>query len=176
MRIAASVFVMAVLTSALPTAAQEKNTASGRAFYRVEFTIRDGDPAASKGGRRYVITIDNEGRGSYRVGSRVPYVSGAVHQGSPQPVATQYQYYDAGVNIDCRAREVASKVMLDGNIEISSVVAPDKGSTTPNPTVNSVRMNFTSLTEPNKPATLVSVDDPVTTRRLEVTATVTRTE
>lgn len=178
MRIVKLSAVMVLVASALPLAAQEKRESPARSFYTVELNIRDGAPGAAENGRRYSMMLDNEGRGSFRVGTRVPYVTGTFQapQGQTATTQNQYSYFDAGVNIDCRVREVGQYLALNGQVDISSVIPPDKTGAGPNPTINSLRLDMSALLKPGKTSTVATVNDPVTMRRFELDATVTKVE
>ncbi|WP_321471841.1 hypothetical protein [uncultured Paludibaculum sp.] len=149
--------------------------------YRVEFQLRDGGDKAAPIVRRYSMLMDPSGKGSFRLGQRVPYSTGAVQAvssgGQPTPlVSTQFQYAEVGVNIDCRLRETGTKVALNSDLEISTVTAPDKGSTSNPlmPTIGSMRLSVAAVLTPGKPTSVASIDDPVTHRKFEVEATVTK--
>ncbi len=95
--------------------------------------------------------------------------------GVAQPVM-QYTYLDTGVNIDCRIVELNGKITLIAQLDISAVHQHDKAATLnpPNPTVASIRLSARALMTPGKPTQIVSMDDPVTMKRFDVEATVTR--
>jgi hypothetical protein len=171
MRIAAPLIFASLLASALPVGAQEKKESATPAVYRVEFNIRDGSEAAAKAGRRYAMLIEANGKGTFRVGNRVPIATGGAQVG-------QYQYFDVGVNIECRLRESNGKVDLNADIEVSNIVEHEKGAAAipPNPTVSSIRLSVGTIVDLGKPALVASIDDPVTMRRFDVEATVTKVD
>jgi hypothetical protein len=166
----------------MPGAAQEKKESVDASVYKVEFTIRDCSDAAAKSGRRYTMLVDTSGKSEFRIGNKVPYAAGSFQPGiagpgiSPQ-VSTQYTYLDTGVNIDCWLRESNGMLALRANIDISAVVEHPKSAQVnpPNPTVASIRLSGArALLTPGKPALIASIDDPVTMRKLDVEATVTK--
>lgn len=169
MRIAAALIFASLLASTLPVRAQEKKDPVTAGVYRVEFNIRDGSEAAAKAGRRYAMLIEANGQGTFRVGNRVPIASGGV-----QPGQGGFQYFDVGVNIDCRLRESNGKVDLNANIEISTIVEHEKAVAAP--TVSSIRLNVSAILGLGKPALVASIDDPVTMRKFNVEATVTKVD
>ena len=158
---------LAVLLTAGVVFAQERSGDS--ASYRAEFTIRDStDTSAAKAGRRYTMLIDPAGKGSLRVGNRLPYFTGQ-----------QWNYFDVGVNIECRVREQGGKLAVNSDVDISSVIEHPKGaanSPQPNPTVSSVRLSLGSNIPPGKPTLIGSFNDPVTNRTFDVQITVTRVD
>jgi hypothetical protein len=169
-RIAAGFAVLA----ALPLAAQERRERVDPFGYKVVYTIRD-----DKAQRNYTLLVDAGGRGTLRSGNRVPVVTSSTHPDAGGGT-TQYQYFDTGINIDCRVRETDAKVVLNSDLDISTVVEPVKAAgaaSGPNPTVASVRVGGVSaVVAPGRPTVIASIDDPVTTRKLEIVATVTRLE
>ena len=169
------------LASALSAPAQEKASPPGT-VYKVDFNIRDGSDAAAKAGRHYTILVEAGSKGTFSAGDKVPYATGSFQPGvggvGVNPlVNTQYTYLDTGVNIDCRVREVQGRILLNADINISTVVQHDKTAPNilPNPTVASLRISgISAVVDPGKPAMVASIDDPVTKRKFEVTATVTK--
>jgi hypothetical protein len=103
-------------------------------------------------------------------------VTGRAPSGTGTPAGTQYSYADIGVNIDCRLREVAAKIAMSANIELSSVLhtGKDASGIAPNPTIAQTRIEVTTDLEPGKPTVLSTVDDPVTQRKLNIEATATK--
>lgn len=170
MRTRAKSIVAGLLLASLPALAQDNTVPVNRSVYRVEFNIRDGNPVASTGGRRYTMLIENEGRNSVRVGSKVPYVTGSTQTGAAPAVSTQYNYADIGVNIDCRLREMNGRVSIQAEMEISSVLSGG----VPTPTVQSARVVVVTTLEPGKPALLTTIDDPIIQRKLNIEATATK--
>jgi hypothetical protein len=177
MRTAAKIILAGLLLNAMPALAQEKKEGGNRAVYKIEFNIRDGSPAAANAGRRYSMLIESDGRGVFRLGNKVPYITGGTQSGpSAALVNRQYNYADIGVNIDCRVHELNNRVSMNANIELSSVLHNDKGASAsePNPTIASSRIEVATELDPGKPIVIATVDDPVTQRRLEIEATVSK--
>ncbi|MGC9969132.1 MAG: hypothetical protein ABSE56_00950 [Bryobacteraceae bacterium] len=182
MRIAAPLIFASLLASTVSLRAQEKKESVTPGVYRVEFNIRDGSEAAAKVGRRYAMLIAANGKGTFRVGNRVPIATGGLQPGGgtegSSKLYTQYQYFDIGVNIDCRLRELNGKVDLNADIDVSTIVEHEKGAAAipPNPTVASIRLSVGTILDLGKPALVASIDDPVTMRRFDVQATVTKVD
>src|SRR5712692_5704154 len=174
-------FLLAVLTLSLGSAgAQEKSEPGNTNVYKVDFVIRDGSDAAARSGRRYSLLIDASGKGLFRVGQRVPYATGSFQPGlagagvSPL-VSTQYSYADVGVNIECRLREMGGKIELHVSLDMSTLVQPDRAPPTPpNPTIGTARIEMDAMVAAGKTSQIASIDDPVTMRKLDVEATVTK--
>jgi hypothetical protein len=183
MRITAALLLAGLLAPALPSHAQERREIGDPVVYKTELNIRDGSAAAAQSGRRYTILIDTTGKGTFKVGNRVPYATGSFLPGPgpgvpgmPPLVNTQFQYFDVGVNIDCQVREIVGKVNLRADLDISNLIPPDKASmgSVPNPTISQIRININAIVNPGRPTVVASIDDPVTMRKFEVEATVTK--
>jgi hypothetical protein len=176
MRSPAILALASLLAPILPVHAQEKTAEP--AVYKVEFAIRDGSQAAQTG-RRYTMVVSANEKGIFRIGEKVPYATSSLQPGiggaGPQPLM-QYTYLDTGVNIECRLRELNGKITLNADLDISAVRQHGKTDTLnpPNPTVAAIRLGVSTLMSPGKPTQIVSMDDPVTMKKFDVEATVTK--
>ncbi len=151
--------------------------AAGTAVYRVEFNIHDGGDAAAKIGRRYILLIDANGKGTVKAGNKIPYATASFQPGAGAPqIATQYNYAEVGVYIDARLKEVDGRVSLIADLDLSTLLQPDKGAvmSPPTPTVAQLRVGITAMVTPGKPTMVAAIDDPVTMRKFEVEATITK--
>ena len=171
-----------ILMALPPVHAQERTDSGGPAIYKVEFNIHEGSDAAAKSGRRYTLLTSGNRKSVFKVGNRVPVATGSFQPGvggvgvNPM-VNTQFTYIDVGVNIECQVNEMNGRLLVHGNIDLSTVVqnAAEKGSATPsNPTVGQTRLDLDTAVEPGKPTVIASIDDPVNMRKLQVEATVTK--
>lgn len=169
----AALGLVILLAAALPVSAQEPKVPPDIAVYKVEFHLRDGNDAAAKAGRRYTMLVNTTGKGTFRVGNRVPVATGSSQPGL---VNTQFTYIEVGVNIDCWIREANGKVSLRADLDVSSIVQPDKAAipAVPNPIIGQLKINVDALLNVGKPTVVASIDDPVTLRKFDVEATVTR--
>jgi hypothetical protein len=180
MRMICTLILTSLLTITLPVHAQEGKESADPVVYKVEFSIHDGGDATAKAGRHYTMVVDTTGKGTFRVGERVPYATGSFQPGAggaSGPLATQYTYLDTGVNIDCRLRNLNGTITLSADIDISTISPRDKASpiNPPNPTVAQIRMaGVSAVVSLGKPALVGSIDDPVTGRRFDVDVTVTK--
>jgi hypothetical protein len=171
MRIAPYLIPAFLVTLLAPAGAQEKKDAG--TVYKVEFRIRDGSAATAKTPRRYTMLIDTTGHGSFRVGDRVPVATGG------SGANMQFTYLDEGVNIDTQVYERGAKVVLASTLDISALTQhkTQPGSPVlPNPTVAQVRIVVNAAIVPGKPTLVASIDDPVTERKFDVEALVTKVE
>lgn len=168
MRLSAIVFAPALLAVAvLPASAQEKKDAAPSSTYKVEFRIKNGTDATAKNGRRYAMLIDTTGHGAFHVSDRVPVASGL----------NQFTYYDAGVNIDTRLRDVQGKVALDATIELTFVQNKAGGSSVSSePTLSQIKIVVNATVAPGSPTLVSSIDDPAMERKFDVEALVTKVD
>lgn len=160
MRIAALTIAATLVLSAAIKAQDKAETT----VYKVDFNIHDGRDGAAKDGRRYTLVARNNQKSTFKVGDKIPYAT------STGPQAAQYAFLDTGVNIECVARDVNEKVALYAEIDLSAV-AGSRGS---NPTIAQSKLIINTVLTQGHPGLVASFDDPVTTRKLDVEATVSR--
>jgi hypothetical protein len=174
MRSSAVLALAFLLPASLP--AQDKKDGVDTAQYKVEFHIQDSADTATKGVRRYSMLIDANSKGTFRVGNRVPYATGAFLPNQGGSASTQYQYADVGVNIETRLRDAGGgKIGLSADLEISAVVQkPATPAVGANPTISSLRIALNTVLAPGKRVSVASVDDPITMRSFDIEATVTK--
>ncbi|HEV2448153.1 MAG TPA: hypothetical protein VGS58_19615 [Candidatus Sulfopaludibacter sp.] len=147
--------------------------------YKVELTMRDATDASAKSGRHYTILVDIRGAGTFKIGNREPVASGSFMPGTGGTgvnplVNTQYTYIDTGVNIECRLEPADAKLQLRADIDISSVM--QQKTAVPNPAIGQLKLAVNALVVPGKRTVIASVDDPVTNRKFDVEALVTKAE
>jgi len=157
----------AILLAAVlaPLAAAQGGRSS--AVYKVDYSIRDSGDAGGKTGRKYSIVVNDRQKGVFKVGNRVPMATGAG-QGN-----MQFTYVDVGINIDCYVSEAEGKMVLRTDLDISTAVMPEKNPT-PNPTISQIKLSNETMLAPGKAALVASFDDPVTSRKFDLEATVTK--
>lgn len=157
--------VLAAILAPLAAAQTAQTTRS--AVYKVDFTIRDSGDAGAKTGRKYSIMVNDRQKGTFKVGNRIPMATGGGLGN------TQFTYVDVGVNLDCFVAEQDGRIALRTDLDLSTAVMPEK-SPMPNPTISQIKLNIETTLTPGKPSVVASFDDPVTSRKFEVEANVTR--
>ena len=169
MRLSAWMMAVALLCPAMAVRAQDRNEGPA---YKVDFTIRDSGDAGGKTGRKYSLLVNRGVRNTFRVGNRVPVVSGTTTGVGSN---TQFSYIDVGMNIDCTVVEAGAKLAMHGDLDISTAVMPEKGANAaPAPTISQIRLNMDTTITPGKPTVVASFDDPVTARKFDLDVTITR--
>ena len=155
-----------LLTAALlaPLALAQSRATS---VYKVDFTIRDTGDAGAKAGRKYSLLVNDRVKSQFRVGNRVPTPTSDV------PGNTSYTYVDVGVNIDCIVVDGDGKIGMHADIDLSTAVNSDKNPQRA-PTISQIKLNIDTTVTPAKPTVVASFGDPVTARKFEVEAMVTK--
>jgi hypothetical protein len=128
--------------------------------FKLELTIRDGTEAAGKAGRRYTLLMNSGEKGTFRSGNRVPMMVGG-----------NVNYHDIGVNIDATVSERNGVYPLRAEVEVSSVSKADPA---PQPVIGQMRISVNATVTLGKTTQVAAVDDPVTQRKFEVDALVTK--
>ena len=139
--------------------------------YKVDFTIRDTGDAGGKTGRKYSMLVSSGHKTTFKVGNRVPVVTGSAGSGGN----VQYTNVDVGLNIDCSVSDSNSNLTVHADLDISTAVAPEKGaSAAPTPTISQIRLSLDTALTPGKPTVVASFDDPVTSRKFDVDVAITK--
>jgi hypothetical protein len=166
MRISAWMMAAALLCPALAVHAQDSSP------YKVDFTIRDTGDAGGKTGRKYSLLVNHNQKTVFKVGNRVPVVSGGTGGVGGN---AQFTYIDVGLNIDCVLAEAGSKFAMHADLDISTAVMPDKSPNAANaPTISQIKLSLDTIVAPGKPTVVASFDDPVTSRKFDLDVTITK--
>ena len=152
--------------------------------YRLDFTLTELDNGKKTATHTYSLIVQR-GRGfeesrrtSFKVGSRLPiavtsFVPG-TNGGGMNPVNTQFNYHDVGVNMDCRLYGPDDDLTLNGNVEISSIAGSVDIGGAQQPIVRQARSEFTVAVVPGKPITVAGLDSVESTRRVDVEVVATK--
>jgi hypothetical protein len=133
--------------------------------YKVDFTIRDTGDAGGKTGRKFSMLVSPSHKTTFKVGNRVPVVTGSASQGGN----VQFTFVDVGINIDCSVSDINSNLTVHADLDISTAVMPEKGANAPpNPTISQIKLSLDTALAPGKPTVVASFDDPVTSRKFDV--------
>ena len=156
----------ALLCPALAVHAQDSSP------YKVDFTIRDTGDAGGKTGRKYSLLVNHNQKTVFKVGNRVPVVSGGTGGVGGN---AQFTYIDVGLNIDCVLAEAGSKFAIHADLDISTAVMPDKSPNAANaPTISQIKLNLDTIVAPGKSTVVASFDDPVTSRKFDLDVAITK--
>ena len=136
------------------------------ALFRVDFTLHDSTDVAAKNGRKYSLLINGNNKSVLKVGNRVPVASGG---------SGQFSYIDIGVNIECVVGERNGRYQVHANMDLSTVIPPDKTATViPNPTISQIRLDIDTTVTAGKPTVVASFDDPGTARKVDIDVLLTK--
>ena len=139
--------------------------------YKVDFTIRDTGDAGGKTGRKYSMLVSPGHKTTFKVGNRVPVVTGSAGMGGN----VQFTTVDVGINIDCSVSDNNSSLTVHADLDISTAVTPEKGANPPpTPTISQIRLSLDTALTPGKPTVVASFDDPVTSRKFDVDLEITK--
>jgi hypothetical protein len=174
MHIRTALLATAALTLGLPLHAQ--NSKETEPLYKVEINFRDGNDAGAMTDRRFTMLVTDSRKGVFKVGSKSPVASGSVQPQAGSAVNTQFTYLDVGVSIECLVHAVGDKATMHGSLDLSNIGPSDTPAIAGvhNPTIRQTRLDLDTAVELGKPTVLASIDDPITARKLQVEATVTR--
>jgi hypothetical protein len=141
------------------------------AAYRVEYVVREIEKGKPVNTRSYVLMARSNLKGkaeraAFRVGSRVPILTSAGG-----PPNTQFEYHDVGMNIDCRLWDTDKGLIVDTNLEMTSVANSEMSSMPSTQVLRHLHLEDDTLVVPGKPAIVGSIDDVTTDRRYEVEVT-----
>ncbi|MEJ7608158.1 MAG: hypothetical protein WKF37_18310 [Bryobacteraceae bacterium] len=169
-----NVLILAAAAAAIPGFAQPEKVEDASRFYRLEFSAKEMESGKVSNSRTYTMLISNSTTtkgGSIRVGSKLPVQITSPASG----FGGQYQFYDLGVNIDCRSvREVGSQLALDVSAEMSSVATTSEPANPGLPPI--VRQNKWSsnvLIPVGKPTVVFASDDLTSKRTIQIEVTAT---
>jgi hypothetical protein len=160
---------VAAMAALLPLHAQSSRDIAPQ--YKVEFNFRDGADAAAMTDRRFTMLVTEAEKTVFKVGSKTPVASATGSESG-----TQFTYLDVGVNIECTVRATGDRAMLRGSLDMSNL-GPSDGPVVAgvrNPTVRQTKLDLQTTLEFGKPTVVASIDDPLTSRKLQVEATVSK--
>jgi general secretion pathway protein D len=164
----------AALAALLPLHAQDSKPAEP--LYRVEINFHDGADSGSMTDRRYTLLVNDSHKAVFKAGSKNPVASGVFEPTSGPMVTTQFTYLDVGVNIECTVRGLGSRANVHGSLDLSNIGPNETAAVAGvrNPTIRQTKLDLDTTVELGKATVVASIDDPLTSRKLQVEATVTK--
>jgi len=166
--------LLVLLCSPFMANAQDAKSSRPTAVYKVDYVFSELQNDKRVNTRSYSLLVRSRERGSIRLGDRLP-ITTATKEGN-----TQFQYFDIGVNVDCRVEDtdladLNSSVDLFTNIEISNLAPGQSGENrTGNPIVRQTKFQNENIVPLGKPVLLSSADEVDGTRRLQIEVTATK--
>ena len=135
-------------------------------FYNLEFQVKEVEAGKVVNGRSYYMMISSESNpAQLRTGGKIPYTTGS---------ANQFNFFEVGVNIDCRAaRERGGELALMINADVSSILPPPEGAANAPPMVRQNRWGSNVIVPLRKPTVIFSSDDATGKRKMQLELTAT---
>jgi hypothetical protein len=174
-------FVLLLLlagVAAATTNAQSQSSPIPLKHYKVDFVVKEVDPAGrvtnSRSYSTILATTNQNDPNQIRSGNRVPIRVSTGENAESGRGKGDIAYIDVGVNIDCRfVQEIDQKLAMKIKAEISSIPAGTDLNSELDPVVRQFQWNADVLIPPGIPTTIFSSDDvnSKTRMQLEVTAT-----
>lgn len=152
-------------TPGTPAESKPAAEAKPQSVYRLEFVVRELDGGKAINSRSYSMSAQDGDWGRLRVGSRVAYKN----------AENSFQYENVGINIDCRVKELESRLLLSTTFEATSFAsASDTMGASVSPVRRQVNLSEQSLVTPGTPTVIGKLDDVVTNHRFEIEVTATK--
>ncbi len=168
------VLLVAPVFAAAQTATPPPPSPKVNATYKLSYNLTEVEGGRKLNTRSYSLMI-REGRGSFRVGSRIPIVTNgaSVATGVAPPIT---QYMDIGVNIDARiiTGGADDEVIIESNVEVSGVSAAVSEKNPLNPVVRQSKSFVSAGVTLGKPTVIATLDDVDSPRHTEIELTATR--
>ena len=157
--------------SSSKASAQKPNVA-----YQLEFKLNEIEDGKRVNSRSYSMLAQGGGvLNKLRIGARVPVPVGGFHTGDANAlVNTQYQYMDAGMNIDCRLWEQEGSLAMSVAVDSSTFTHPAADNPIKQPVVNQLRFDLSTVINLGKPTTITTVDDLGSKRQFQLEVTASR--
>jgi len=148
-------------------AAPQAKVESAPTCYRLTYTITELDGAKRIGTQHFAMTVDpNTGDSQFKLGSKVPIITGTTKPDSL--MQTQVQYQDVGLSISARVKEYPTGVEVHSRVEQSSVSEEQSTVERNDPVIRQAVLQNTALLTLGKPVMLGSLDVPGSTRHLDI--------
>ncbi|MFZ0395230.1 MAG: secretin N-terminal domain-containing protein [Terracidiphilus sp.] len=131
--------------------------------YRVTYSITDLDNGKRTGAHSITVLVPANGKGTLKLGSRVPIVTGRSDAGSN--AATEIQYQDVGLNLDA----TASGAALHTKLEQTAVSTEKSNVGIQDPVISQTFLEGESPLGSPKPVVLGTIDVPNSTHQQQIT-------
>ena len=138
-----------------------------REIYRLTFTIADSDSGKRVGIQHVSMIVAAGQRTVLKQGDKIPVATGTYGKGS-DPLQTQFQYLDIGMNLDATLEDTPNGLQLKSKIEQSSLGEPSTIAGVQEPVIRQTSVEGTSKLSPGKPIILGSIDVTGTTRHIDI--------
>jgi hypothetical protein len=179
-KFASAVSVFVLMAGVVFAQKEDAKSGSQPKYYRLDFVVKEVEDGKVINGRSYSIIMQSGERSNaqIRTGNRVPVTMAGAD--------SKVQYFDVGVNIDCRPAAPASmertdfiqlesegRLALTISAEVSSIAGSQEAAPASPPIVRQNTWSANVVIPIKKPTMVFSSDDATSKRKmqLEVTAT-----
>ncbi len=136
-------------------------------IYRLTFTLAESDSGKRVGIQHFSIIVAAGQRTVLKQGDKIPVATGTYGKGS-DPLQTQFQYLDIGINVDASLTDSPDGLRLKSKIEQSSLGQPSTIAGVQEPVIRQTVLEGSSAIKLNKPLTLGGLDIEGTTRHIDI--------
>ena len=151
--------------SSPPASASKLNTA-----YQLEFKLSEIEDGKKINSRSYSMLAQAGGvLNKLRLTARVPIPVGGFRTDAANAlVNTQYQYMEAGMNIDCRVQEQEGALALNVTVDSTSFTHPAQDNPIKQPVMNQLKFDLSTVVSIGRPTVISTVDDPSSKRQFQL--------
>jgi hypothetical protein len=154
-----------LMAASLCLAQQSDEKPRGPRYYRLDFAVKELEGGKVQSTKAYSVIGSTTGGGNSQIrsGDKVPITSATDSR--------QFQFFDVGVNIDCKLQfETPTDLAMQISADISSV---NTASTAPAPVVDQTKWNSNVVVALKKTTTIFSSESPGSKRTTQLDLTVT---
>jgi hypothetical protein len=168
-----SINTVVLAQDAKTEAAQSDSSKAYAPTYRLTYTLTEMDGQKRLGLQRFSMVVTPTDRGTLKVGSKIPLVTGSYNSGAAN-TQTQFTYIDVGVNIDARIDPFTNGMRLTTKVERLSVAdSASEHIIQPvemihEPVVRQASIQNTALLQLGRSVMLGSLDTPGGTQHVDV--------
>ena len=134
--------------------------------YRLNFAFREMEGAKNVSTRHYTMLASTQTYSRLNIGTKIPVPAASG--------STQYSYVDVGVNVRARIQERGAQLMLNAEVEVSTLSADGQNSSGPAPRIRQLRSDIDTAIPLGQATPVATLDDPASPRHYEIEVTATK--
>ena len=143
--------------------APNKDKTDNANVYRVTYKVSELQNGKTINSRSYTLMAKTGSKSMSRVGSRIPI-----------KIGPQYQFQSVGMKIDCTVTEHEGNLLVQTDIDTTSVADNEPSTPTQFPVVRDLILRDVTSATIGKPALVGSIDDVYSNRHYLIEVTVTK--